>query len=174
MTKETQARIFDPFFTTKEIGQGTGLGLSTVYGIVQQHRGQIECASTLAEGTTFPLYLPAVTSKETAPESIIPRQSVEGGRETILIIDDDEAVYQSIAAALKYKGYDVLVAANGYEGLDLYKKERDRIDLFLLDLQMPLMSGREVLAALNALASPPKVILPTGSTSGIEMFEDAK
>lgn len=161
MDEETLLHIFDPFFTTKEVGKGTGLGLSTVYGIVKSHRGHIVCESVPGSGTTFKVYLPAVHSVESfldAEKSFIPL----GGSETILIVDDEDFVLDLCGQILARYGYTVLTASDGESALDIYAREKDRIDLVILDLIMPGMGGRECLAELMELDPGAKVIFVSG------------
>jgi PAS domain S-box-containing protein len=161
MDEETLLHIFDPFFTTKEVGKGTGLGLSTVYGIVKNHRGHIECESVPGVGTTFNVYLPAVHSVESfleAEKSFIPQR----GSETILIVDDEDFVLDLCGQVLTRYGYTVLTASDGESALDIYAREKDRIDLVILDLIMPGMGGRECLAELLEINPLAKVIFVSG------------
>jgi len=161
MDAETQQRAFEPFFTTKDVGKGTGLGLATVYAIVQEHGGWIDCESAPGAGTTFSIYLPAA-EEETVDAAVPAADQMQGGEETVLLIDDEEIVQKTTARLLERHGYTVLVGADGEEGLEIFRREQERISLVLLDLSMPRMSGEEVLAKLRALAPEIPVILFTG------------
>jgi len=161
MNEETKGRIFEPFFTTKELGQGTGLGLSTVYGIIEQSNGYIWVYSEPNKGTTFEIYLPAIQDRpETAPAG-----SEAGnceGDETILLVEDEEGVRSSAATILQMYGYHVLQAENGRAALDLCEQYEGPIHLILTDVVMPLMSGRELVEALNPLRPQMKVVYMSG------------
>ena len=161
MDPETQRHLFEPFFTTKEVGKGTGLGLASVYGIVKQHDGWINAFSELAKGTTFKIYLP-VAAKETQPDDNEKHDEVRGGTETILLVDDEEVIRNLGKKILERYGYTVLLAADGHEGLNLYLNQRDRIDLIILDISMPHVSGYEFLDRLRFAAPEAKVIISTG------------
>lgn len=160
MTGAVRERIFDPFFTTKDVGSGTGLGLSIVHGIVRQHHGRIECASDVGRGTCFELYLPLIEAIQKAPTSVSAGDN-PGGDETILVVDDEEAVRTTVAIALRRLGYRVLEAIDGDECLALLQRDVEQIDLLLLDMSMPNVSGAEVIERLEAETAPP-VILFTG------------
>jgi len=161
MSRETQARIFEPFFTTKEVGKGTGLGLSTVYGIVKQHDGFINVYSELGHGTTFKIFLPVT---ESADESEIPLvESVSaGGTETILLAEDEEALRDVTRDMLEGLGYTVLAAKNGEEAVQVYEKNRERIDLLLLDVMMPVMNGTQAYERICRSGGDIPLIFMTG------------
>ena len=167
MNSETQRHIFEPFFTTKEVGAGTGLGLASVYGIVKQHNGWINVYSERGEGTTFKIYLPLV-QESARGEDDVKQDGVVGGYERILIIDDEDAIRNLAKRVLEQHGYTVLLASDGQEGLDTYFRERGRVDLIVLDLSMPRMSGREVLERLREQAPDVKVIISTGYAEGTQ------
>ena len=167
---EIRERVFEPFFTTKEVGAGTGLGLSMVYGIVHQHGGAIDCASEPEAGSTFSVYLPVMVREEKV-YSEADAAPVERGAETILVIDDEEVVRRSARLMLEKFGYTVLQAAEGLEGLEVLQREGEQIDLVLLDLSMPRMSGQETLEKIRALRSDLKVVLFTGYASEEGEFE---
>ena len=162
MKQSVLERAFDPFFTTKDVGEGTGLGLSTAQGIVRHHGGWIECDTTEAVGTEFRIYLPE--AEEATGEAEPAQTSTAGleGDETILLIDDEDIVRRVVANALESMGYTVLVAADGAEGLELWEREPERIALTLLDLSMPGMSGEDVLERMDPARSGAKVVLFTG------------
>ena len=160
MSQDVRDQAFQPFFSTKEIDQGTGLGLATAYAIIDQHKGSIECESEVGVGTTFTIRLPAA-DVIVDTDLGVPTQATPSGEETVLVIDDEEGIRHSIGACLTRLGYRVLLAEDGRAGLDLFKQTRI-IDLVLLDLSMPQMSGREVLQALRALDPDVKVVLFTG------------
>jgi len=142
MDARTVASCFEPFYTTKEAGRGTGLGLSTVYGIVQQHGGCVDVVSAPGEGTTFTVYLPGV---DAAPEPERPPAVVRyGGRERILLVEDEAAVRSVTRDVLMALGFRVVVADGGPAALRLVETDRPRIDLLLTDVIMPGVSGREV------------------------------
>ena len=171
MDEETRKRVFDPFFTTKPVDRGTGLGLSTVYGIVQQHGGGIDCDSKPEAGARFSVYLPVM---DPGPES---GREMTGGAVasktgTILVIDDEEMVRHSTARILERCGYDVLLAADGEDGLEVFRREP--VDLVLLDLSMPRVSGREVLAEWCRLNPDVKVVIFTGYPARTEDFAAAR
>jgi len=162
MDEATLGRIFDPFFTTKDVDKGTGLGLATAYGIIRNHLGWIDCQSVLGRGTTFAVYLP-VTDQQ--PAVIEPLQGHTGQEQhTVLLIDDDEPLRCSMERFLLTKGYQVLTAADGLEGLKLFSQHPDQIDLVLLDLNMPKMSGHEVLRVLLVQKPLLKVLIFSGYT----------
>lgn len=143
MDQKTQERIFEPFFSTKEPGRGTGLGLSTVYGIVKQNNGYINCYSAPNSGTTFKIYFPLVEG----PKDIMqdePVAEIRRGSERILMAEDDVTLRKYTRAILEEAGYTVIEAANGEEALARFREQPDSIDLLLLDIIMPKMDGREV------------------------------
>jgi len=149
MTDQVQERIFEPFFTTKELGGGTGLGLSTVFGIVRQHDGMINVYSEPDFGTTFRVYLPVVE----ASDRVLPkptRKNVEGGTETILLADDDEMVRKVTIAMLSEMGYTVIAAENGEEAIQLFDTHVDEIELALLDVVMPKQGGKAVMEHIQS------------------------
>ncbi|MDE3100278.1 MAG: PAS domain S-box protein [Verrucomicrobiota bacterium] len=156
-------RIFEPFFTTKDVGKGTGLGLATVYGVVEQHHGWINVHSEPGRGTTFRIYLPR-SEKEDAIESPIPTMpSVRGGNETILLVEDEPAVRALVRSILTRAGYHVLEAPNGAHALDLWRQHHDRIKLLLTDMIMPGgMNGRELAQQFAQEKPGLKVIYASG------------
>ena len=153
-------RIFDPFFTTKEKGQGTGLGLATVYGIVKNHNGFINVESDIGAGTTFSVYIPAVDRP--VPRAEGPEARVAGGRETIMVVDDEETIRFLVRDILQQMGYTVLGAAEGEAAVELYTRNRGRIDLVILDMTMPGMGGRETFEKLKEIDPGVRAILSTG------------
>jgi len=164
LNKETLEQIFDPFFTNKEVGQGTGLGLATVYGIVQSHHGYIICYSEVGRGTTFKVYLPAV--RLTEPPETIAEEAVEGdlegGDETILLVDDEGVLRELGRQILTRQGYRVLLAKTGEEALDLYREEGGGIDLIVLDISMPGMGGHRCLQGLLRTNPQARVVITSG------------
>ena len=142
---ELLPRIFEPFFTTKDVGKGTGLGLATVFSIVQQHQGWINVVSEPGRGTTFNLYLPRLARSSAAAEPATNRAAVTGGSETILLVEDDDALRGSVRRCLSQLGYRLLEAASGAAALETWQQHRDEIHLLLTDLIMPGgMTGREL------------------------------
>ena len=143
MDAETLAHAFDPFFTTKEVGKGTGLGLATVYGIVSQHDGLIHADSEPGEGSTFSVYLPVV-DRPVAEGTAKPAAEAPRGSETILVAEDDEAVRKLTVRVLQQAGYDVLIAADGAEALQVFDERDGDVHLALLDVGMPKISGADL------------------------------
>jgi two-component system, cell cycle sensor histidine kinase and response regulator CckA len=165
---ENLPRIFEPFFTTKELGKGTGLGLATVFGIVQQHHGRIEVDSVLGQHTTFRVLLPALEASR-SPKTIVPAATaVRGGTETILVVEDDPAVRATVATALKRCGYRVLQADTAASALRIGEDLAQEIDLLLTDLVMPGgVSGCQLAERLRAFAPALKVLYTSGYTPEI-------
>jgi CheY-like chemotaxis protein len=148
MTEEQLEHIFDPFYTTKEPGEGTGLGLSTIYNIVRGHNGHIQCSSQPGKGTEFTIDLPALqlgTGAAAGSEEPPSAASLCHGRETILLVEDENAIREFLHELLQSCGYHVLQASNGQEALTLEGEYEGGIDLILLDLGMPGMSGEQFL-----------------------------
>ncbi len=159
--EETLRNIFDPFFTTKDIGKGTGLGLSVARGIIANHDGFIDVRSAPGEGTDFLIYLPV--SDET-PETIEVKKyhEAEGGKETILVVDDDELVLSLTGRILKAAGYSVFTVENGMEAPDVFEKHSEEIALVVLDMVMPGISGKEVFEIIRKLDPDMRVLLASG------------
>ncbi len=159
--KDALEHIFEPFYTTKRVGEGTGLGLAMVHGIVKQHRGHITCYSKLGHGTTFSIYFPAETSRgdgEQPKVTHLPR----GGSETILLVDDEELIRDLGSRILTEAGYRVFKAVNGKEALDMYEAHSASIALVILDLIMPEMGGKQCLENLLRLNPSAKVVIASG------------
>jgi two-component system, cell cycle sensor histidine kinase and response regulator CckA len=169
MDQKTQARIFEPFFTTKETGKGTGLGLSTVYGVVKQSGGHIQVYSEQGIGTTFKLYFPVV---EKAPESREPKAKPvvqRRGKETILVVEDDQSLRELAKNILSGQGYTVFAAQHPNEVRDICTEIGDKIDLLLTDVIMPQMSGKDVAALCTGMIPKLKVLYMSGYTSDVIM-----
>lgn len=143
MDDTVRQRIFDPFFTTKEMGRGTGLGLASAYGIIKNHGGFINVYSEIGKGTTFNIYLP-VSDKKEINETIEPTEKIIKGSGTILFVDDEEMIISLGKEILEKLGYNVLLANGGGEALNVYKNNREKIDLVILDMIMPDLSGNVV------------------------------
>ncbi len=157
-------KIFEPFFTTKEKGKGTGLGLSTVYGIVKQNQGFIYVDSEEKAGTTFKIYWPVSKQKMNQEiKKIMDKKSLEG-YESILFVEDDEAVRDLICGALRELGYHVLDAGNGKEALEIFEKNNQQIDLLVTDMIMPEMNGKELVTKIQELNQDFSVIYTSGYT----------
>ncbi|MHB1012941.1 MAG: PAS domain-containing hybrid sensor histidine kinase/response regulator [Desulfobacteria bacterium] len=163
MDEATQRRVFEPFFTTKKMGRGTGLGLSTVYGIIKQHNGWINLESRAGKGTTFCAYFPEATGlQEEAQE--IPETTPSGmGKESVLFADDEELIRDLARQVMEMHGYKVFLAEDGMRAIDLFRSNREKIDLVVLDLTMPQRSGMEVLRAIRNIDPGVRVILSSGS-----------
>jgi len=155
-------RIFDPFFTTKVAGKGTGLGLSTVMGIIKAHGGFLQVQSELGRGTEFSLYFPAVVAKAVASVSSIPFEMPRGRGETILIIDDEAAVREVVSALLKAYGYESIVAEDGPAGLELYRINRNQVQVVITDMMMPGMQGPDVIRELRTINPDCRIIAMSG------------
>jgi PAS domain S-box-containing protein len=160
MNKSTRGRIFEPFFTTKKVGRGTGLGLASAYGIIKNHNGVIDVDSELDQGTTFKIYLP-ISKKEVFNESTVNGITYKG-RETILLIDDEEMIANIGKKMLEKLGYRVLLAESGQSALKVYETYRDRIGLIILDMIMPGMGGSEIFDHLKAMDPSIRVLLSSG------------
>jgi PAS domain S-box-containing protein len=162
MSEETQARIFEPFFTTKEDGEGTGLGLATVYGIVKQSDGHIWVYSEPKRGTKFNVYLPRVEGEVESPAENPSSTAVPGGTETLLVVEDEVSLRTLICERLRVQGYTVLEAGDGLEALEVNEHHSGTIDLLVTDVVMPRMRGPEL--AKNLVGSRPalKVIYMSG------------
>lgn len=162
MDKETVKKVFDPFFTTKEFGKGTGLGLASVYGIVKSHDGSITCYSEVGQGTTFEIYFPAIAQPDIDEARDVEQQPIPKGVETILLVDDEDAVLGFAQQALIKFGYKVITASTGEEALALYSTMSRKIDLLVMDLGMPGMGGHKCLQELLKLNPRQKVVIASG------------
>jgi two-component system, cell cycle sensor histidine kinase and response regulator CckA len=164
-----QSRIFEPFFTTKETGKGTGLGLSFVYGVVTGHNGFIDVVSDIGRGTTFYLYFPVHPIDEVV-QTVVTKESgdVEGGSETVLLVEDEHALLEIVADFLNDKGYKVIPAHDGIEAVELYRKFKDRIDVVISDIGLPKLGGLEVTRRIRDLNPNAKCILASGYTDSDE------
>ncbi len=162
--KETREKIFQPFFTTKVVGKGTGLGLAMVYGIVTQHQGYIMVESEPGKGTTFTVYLPAITPQEEALPTTAD-SPLRGGTETILVAEDDEKVRKLSDIVLREYGYEVILAEDGEDAVRKFIENMDRIQLVILDVIMPKKSGKEAYEEIKRLRHEARVLFSSGYTA---------
>jgi signal transduction histidine kinase/ActR/RegA family two-component response regulator len=160
MDAKTMSRIFEPFFTTKAPGQGTGLGLASVYGIIKNHAGFIGVESERGKGTTFTLLLPA--TERPVAENKPPKAVLQRGTGTILVVDDEAQVLKVCARLLQKLGYEVLTASGGAQAIELVRQHGAKISLVLLDMTMPEMSGRQTYETMQKIMPGIKVILSSG------------
>lgn len=164
MDKKTAERIFEPFFTTKEPGQGTGLGLASSYGIIKGYGGYIDVESKKGEGATFRIYIPA-SEKEVRKDDMAPEEIIKGTG-TVLLVDDEKVLLEIGRELLEVMGYRVLTARGGKEAIEVCRKNRDEIDMVLLDMIMPAMGGGEVFDIIKEINPGIKVLLSSGYSSG--------
>jgi CheY-like chemotaxis protein len=176
MDDEVKAHIFEPFFTTKAPGQGTGLGLATVFGIVKQNRGHIEVDSEVGKGTSFRIYLPRMDEKAdraaSQPRTPPEIRSVQG-METILLVEDDPAVRELTSEILDVFGYEVLTSSNGLEALEVSDGHDGPIHLLLSDIVMPGMSGPELRKRLRTRRPDTRVLYMSGYTDRERVYHGA-
>lgn len=166
MDQKTMQKIFDPFFTTKEKSRGTGMGLASAYGIVKSHGGFFDVQSQVGQGSTLSFYLP-VTKETVAKEKTSEPDELLGGDETILLVDDEDIVTDVTSEMLRHLGYTVLSANNGKDAIDIYEKEQANVDLVILDMILPGMTGSKIYDSLKQINSQVKVLLSSGySESG--------
>ncbi len=175
MDKETLARIFDPFFSTKQRGstRGTGLGLSVVQGIAQQQGGHVTCKSEQGKGTEFKVYFPAI-EEPLAPTEVVEPTVQSGGSATILVVEDNLPVAELEQRFLSRAGYNVIVATNGREALDIYQSRKEEISLVVLDLLMPEMSGRDCLMELLKIDPSVNVLIASGYAPEDELHKEIR
>ena len=166
MPPEVMEHIFEPFFTTKEVGHGSGLGLATVYGIVQQHHGWITVHSEINRGTRFEIFLPA--SEKPATPTVTPPRKVQGGAETILLVEDEEPLRELVRCVLESYGYKVVDAPSGRQALDIWKQHHKSFDLLLTDIVMPEgVTGRDLADALKQEKPELRVLFSSGYSADI-------
>jgi CheY-like chemotaxis protein len=174
MDDKTSEKIFEPFFTTKEQGKGTGLGLAMVYGIVKKHNGHINVYSELGKGTTFKIFLPL--SGTIAGDGEKPKQPaaalIKGGTETILVAEDNEEIRILISSILTNYGYNIIIAADGEEAILKFAKNKNKIDLAIIDGIMPKKSGKEVFKEIKIIKSKIKAIILSGYTEDMLNFSE--
>jgi len=167
MNTATLKRLFEPFFTTKEVGKGTGLGLATVYGITKQHGGWVEVTSQMGKGSTFRVYLPALT-KAPLVDSASPILEVKRGEETILLVDDETAIRDMVALGLQLYGYRVLEAASGQDAIQVWDDHAGEIDLLFTDMRMPGgMTGLELFKRFKRTKATLKRVISSGYSEEI-------
>lgn len=164
MAEATRVRIFEPFFTTKEVGKGTGLGLAMVYGFVKQSGGHIDVFSAIGSGTTFNIYLPRTVETGAVIEPSLELRDIPKGTETILLVEDEEAVRNLIRAVLQASGYTVLEANDGQQAIELVEQHTGPLHLLLTDLVMPRMSGRQLADQVATLRPNVRVLFISGYT----------
>ncbi|HEX2226787.1 MAG TPA: PAS domain S-box protein [Candidatus Binatia bacterium] len=167
MDESVRARIFEPFFTTKAFGEGTGLGLAMVYGLIKNHNGFVDVESELGRGTTFRLYMPASASTEQplgnpTVKKEAPAQQRSFQRGTVLVVEDEQPMIRLLSNVLQKAGYRTLIAMDGEEAMGLFQRHRDKIDLVLLDLNLPKADGAEVIRALKMQKPEVYIIVASG------------
>ena len=165
MTKEVIAKIFEPFFTTKEPGHGTGLGMPMIYGLMKQHRGFVDVSSEPGKGTTVQLFFPATAMKAPRAENPELTPQLEGGTETILLVEDEEPIRRAAKRVLERFGYKVLLAPDGAEGLEVFHDNGDEVGLIVSDVMMPRMNGGELYRAVRQVRPSAKFLFMSGYNS---------
>jgi CheY-like chemotaxis protein len=173
MDELTCSRVFEPFFTTKEVGRGTGLGLASAYAIVNDHGGRVRCESRPGEGTSFEILLPGLPQPEAATQAGQLTAELPRGSETVFLIDDEPLVRRATRAMLEQGGYRVLECGDGEEALWIFQRQRDRIQLVILDRSMPGLSGEQVFNRLQELASHVPIVLLSGQPAASRTAERA-
>ena len=166
---ENLDKIFDPFFTTKEVGQGTGLGLSTVIGIVKSHSGFVQVNSRLGQGTQFKVYLPACETSKDSEKKLKPGPLPQGQGELVLLVDDEESIRQVARQALERHGYRMIEASDGTQGLAQYTQHQSEVRLVITDLAMPFMDGPAFIRALRRLNPKARIIAMSGHQSKLHV-----
>jgi CheY-like chemotaxis protein len=165
---EVLPRIFEPFFTTKEVGKGTGLGLATVYGIVQQHQGWLQVSSQVGEGSTFKVFLPAIPTPAGRAPAAEAEAEIRGGKETILLVEDEHTVRVMTRRMLESKGYRIREATTAREALEVWQSHAGEIALLLTDIVMPgEMTGRDLAEQLRGQRPGLKVIFMSGYSADV-------
>jgi PAS domain S-box-containing protein len=167
MSQELQKRIFEPFFTTKPVGQGTGLGLSTVYGIVQQHGGALSVESAPGRGSSFTVYLPRVPEEAEQTAAPVTAGQLPRGDEVVLLVEDDALVRDVTTVMLQQLGYRVLTASRGSEALAICERSSSPIDLVVTDVVMPGMNGRELVGKIFAMRPEIKALFTSGHAGDV-------
>jgi len=167
ISPEALPHIFEPFFTTKPVGEGTGLGLAQVYGIIRQHNGYIDVSSQLGEGTEFVIYLPLLPGAENEPQATGSASRFDGSGKTVLVVEDDPATLGAMQALLASHNYEVLTASHGAEALEIFKQQPE-ISLVVSDIVMPQMGGVALFEALSSRWADVKMLFVTGHPLGDE------
>ena len=162
MDETTRERLFEPFFTTRQMGvhRGTGLGLASVYGIIRGHRGMITVESELGCGATFHAFLPAITKQAESKDQ--PESEAVSGRETVLIVDDEQTIREVVVDMLKGLGYRVMTAASGEEALTVYREKERNIDLVIMDMVMPGLGGAAAIDGIRLMDPDVGIVLASG------------
>ena len=171
MDKEVLTHLFEPFFTTKEVGKGTGLGLAMVYGATKDHKGTITVDSDPGHGSVFHLFFPLAPAERNAGMSTTSGTRIIQGKGQILLVDDEPAIRSTGQALLTSMGYEVMLAEDGEQGVALYKEKAAQIDLVILDMMMPKMSGRDAFRAMHALNPRVRALMISGFTLGTDAEE---
>jgi two-component system cell cycle sensor histidine kinase/response regulator CckA len=174
MDAATLDRIFEPFFTTKEMGKGTGLGLATAYGIIRQHGGFLQVFSQPGAGSTFRVYLPVSTVVAAPAAALEDAKPVNGGSETLLVVEDHEGLRQLAYETLVNLGYKVLLASDGEKAMQEFRAHRDEIDLAVLDVVLPKLSGPEIYARICEEKPDLPVVFATGYSPDIALLQKAQ
>ena len=165
MDEATIHRIFEPYFTTKEIGKGTGLGLAVVHGIVKRLQGAVSVQSVVSKGTTFSIYIPAIEGE--GQDCSIHFDEVAGGKESILLIDDEQIMVELGTVILERLGYQVTPATGGMQALELFRANADRFDLIITDSSMPDMTGTDLAREIHRIRPGIPIIMCTGFTEKV-------
>jgi two-component system, cell cycle sensor histidine kinase and response regulator CckA len=171
MNCETMSHLFEPFFTTKQPGQGTGLGLSTVFGIVKQSGGHIDVRSAPGKGTTFRVFLPRIREQASESKAASAPADTLGGGETVLVVEDEPEVRHFVVEVLRRYGYTIIEAASGVEALQICREHSGTIDLMVSDVVMPGMSGRDLATGVTPLRGSMKILLISGYPGGSDARE---
>jgi len=171
MDDELITRIFEPFFTTKERAQGTGLGLATAYGIIKSHKGIIKVKSKPGKGSSFMIYLPALSTKVKASLKSEKTERIYNGKGTILLVDDEEGVIEVCSEMLENLGYKVKAVKDGNMAIDILKSNDLKIDLVILDMVMPRINGKQTFKKIRAVDPDMKVLVCSGYSKEEEIQE---
>lgn len=165
MSKEVVEKIFEPFFTTKDVGKGTGLGLASSYGTINAHQGCISVNSEIGRGTIFDIYMPVSEEKTNTGKETAVKKTVKKGSGTILVVDDEEQIREMLRKLLMNLGYDVILAGDGYQGIERYKENQDKIACVILDVMMPKLDGAKTFEYLKEINPDIITIISSGFAS---------